>query len=299
MIPVQFDYATPNKVETAVELLNERFSEAEILAGGHSLFIAMTRGEVAPALLIDLSNIPDLEPVTSGKTWEIGAMATYDQVANAPTLADSLPALAEALAGIGDPQIRNWGRVGDTFAYRDLACDLPTVALALGATFTLVGVQGSRVLTAEEFVTLWIETQGKLPEIVTAIHFPTASSATATGSAYESFKHPGSFYTLCAIATWLEFSEAQIISNCRVAAIGAIAAPMRLSQVEEALLGQQPSVASLAAIAPLAQENLQQAGQTVGFPSDLYASSEYRIQIGGILTKRGLKRAIKRAGFSL
>ena len=298
MIPVKFDYAAPTNLKAAIKLLNKHFPEAEILAGGHSLLMAMAKGQTTPSLLIDLVNIPNLHQIKSGQEWELGAMATYDRVANVPAVKENFRVLAEAVGGIGDPQIRNWGRIGDIFAYQDLAWDIPTVALALEATFTVVGLQGQKVLNAQDFIDLWVKTQGKLREIVTSINFSSPSEAKTTGSAYESFKHPGSFYTLCGIATWIELSETQIITKCRIAAIGAIETPMRLTKVEEAIVGQKPNRQILSAIAPLAQENLQQIGKKLGFPADLYASSPYRIHLGGVLTKRSLGRAIEQAGLT-
>ena len=62
MIPVQFDYAAPETLEAAVNLLKEN-EGTEILAGGHSLLREMKLGRVSPLLLVDLGKIQGLQGI--------------------------------------------------------------------------------------------------------------------------------------------------------------------------------------------------------------------------------------------
>jgi carbon-monoxide dehydrogenase medium subunit len=291
MIPVQFDYAAPESLETAVKLLKEN-EGAQILGGGHSLIAEMTRGGASPSLLVDLRKITALEGISlkDDGGLQIGAMTTYSSTAEALKVKENYYALAEAASSIGDAQIRNWGTIGDIFAYRDMACDLLAVALALEATFNIIGSGGTRAIPADEFI-IALKSRLEPDELVTSIDFPPYVAG--TGSAYHKFKHPASRYTICGIAALVGQASNGTVGKCRVAVTGATAYAIRLPQVEAALSGKAPTAENIAAVAQLATE----AASEELTSSDLYASAEYRVHLRGVLTERALTRAIERAGF--
>jgi carbon-monoxide dehydrogenase medium subunit len=226
-------------------------------------------------------------------------MTTLDQVAASREVQENFPALAEAAHSVGDAQIRNWQRIGDPFAYRDLACDLPAVALALEATFQTVGVSGSHAMGAEEFLRLAVQAQWMPHEIVSSIDFPAC--APGTGTAYQSLRHPASTLAICGVAALVAPSANQVsVGKCRVAVTGALSYPIRLPKVEAALEGKAPTAENMAAAAKLAAENaiaLAADREGITILSDLYASAEYRTHLISVLTKRALTEATKRAKF--
>lgn len=299
MIPVQFDYAAPESLEAAVKLLKEN-EKAQILAGGHRLLVEIKLGQVSPSLLVDLRKIQGLQYIrrqTDG-ILQIGAMTTYAQTAAAPEVRENYRALAEAADSIGDAQIRNWGTTGDIFAYRDLACDLPAVALALEATFNTIGAGGTRAIGADEFFLGSNDPKLQPGEIVTSIDFP--SYVSGTGSAYEQIKHPGSGYTICGIAAKVWHSPDGVVSQCRVAVTGTLASAMRLPQVESALSGKAPTAENIAAAAKYATESVtatESDDRVLTTLVDRYASAEYRAHLSGVLAERALTRATEQAGF--
>jgi aerobic carbon-monoxide dehydrogenase medium subunit len=301
MIPVQFDYAAPKSLEGAVKLLKEN-EEAQILAGGHSLLVEMKQGRVSPSLLVDLGKIQGLQGVRlrreTGGVLQIGAMTSYAETAAALEVRENYHALADAANSIGDAQIRNWGKIGDIFAYRDLACDLPAVALALEATFNTIGPSGTRAVLADEFIVASFKTTLKRGEVVTSIDFPPY--VTRTGSAYEKFKHPASGYTICGIAALVGQSSNGIVDKCRVAVTGAIDNTIRLRQVEAALEGKAPTTENIAAAAKLATESVttvKEASEGLTSLCDSYASVEYCSHLRSVLTARALTLAAERVGF--
>lgn len=299
MLPVKFDYVAPENLAAAAQLLYEN-QTAEILAGGHTLLTAMKSGLISPSLLIDLKKIPGLQgiklPQATSTVAQIGGMTTYDQVATSPEVKQNYQALAEAANSIGDPQIRNWGRIADIFAYRDLACDLLAVTLVLGATFNLTSANYSRAMTADDFICLGVQTQWHIPEILTSIDFPVAVSR--CGSAYEVSKHPASGYAICGIAVFVELGANDVVVKCHAAVTGATSYPIRLPQVTDLLQGQVSTPETIAAAANLARESItiaQANHQKLNIVADRYASAEYRKHLIGVLTQRSLSRAIKQA----
>jgi carbon-monoxide dehydrogenase medium subunit len=299
MIPVQFDYAAPESLEAAIKLLQEK-EGAQILAGGHSLLTQMKLGKISPSFLIDLRKIQSLQgieirPETNG-VLQIGTMTTYAQTAADPEVKEKYHALAEVANSIGDAQIRNWGRIGDIFAYRNLACDLLAVTSALEARFNIVSPKGNYAVSTDELIRSSFQTMQAYGEIVASIDFPP--HVIGTGSAYEKFKHPANGYTICGIAVLVRQSPDGIIDKCHVAATGVTDNTIRLHQVETKLEGKAPTAENVEAAAKLATESLSTTNKVNDILSSLidhYASTEYRSHLRTILTTRALTRAIERS----
>lgn len=299
MIPVQLDYAAPESLEAAVKLLTEN-EGAEVLNAGHSLLAAIKLGRASPSLLVDLRKIPGLEGIESSDgaapRLKIGAKTTYARIAADAAIAENYPALAEAANSIGDAQIRNWETIGDVFAYRDLACELPAIALALEATFHLVGPGGPRSLPADEWIVSASQAKLQPGDILTAIDLPLYGRG--TGSAWEGFKHAASGYALCGTAVLLSLGEGGTVSKCRAAVTGAYAGAERLHEVERSLEGKAPTADNIKAAAKLAAAIARAASDEMAEIFNLYASAEYRAHLTGVLTERSLTRAAARAGFN-
>ncbi|MFQ5677234.1 MAG: FAD binding domain-containing protein, partial [bacterium] len=61
MIPQSFEYFVPGSLPEAVSLLTKYGDDAKILAGGHSLIPMMKLRLAAPAVLIDINQLSDLD----------------------------------------------------------------------------------------------------------------------------------------------------------------------------------------------------------------------------------------------
>lgn len=295
MIPIQLKYAAPTSLDDAVQLLSEN-QNTQILAGGHSLLTALKLGHIAPSMLIDLVRIQGLHDIRifqdTNNKLEIGAMATYAQVAITPEICQSYSVLVEAINNIGDTQIRNWGRMGDIFAYRDLACDLLAAALVLEATFNTFSHHEARAIPADRFIISTSNTDLKPGEIVTSINFPPL---TKTGSAYKALKQPASSYTLCGVAARVELAASGLVSKCCLAVTGVAIAAKRLYQAEAQLKGKAPIARNIAAVIDQITENLVIPEEQDNEPPAIYGSVEYRTHLVRVLTERTLNLAVERA----
>ena len=121
MMP-HFDLLQPNDVETALELLREHGRDAWALAGGYdSLDWLKNRGK-QPAVVIDLEGLEELRGVREvGDGLEIGAMTSLTEVENDPLVRERYGLLAEAVAVVASPQIRNAGTLGGNIC-QDTRC---------------------------------------------------------------------------------------------------------------------------------------------------------------------------------
>ena len=113
MIPSAFDYVRPADLGEALRILKEHEGEAKVLSGGFSLLPLIKLRLAQPGLLVDLRDVGGLDGIArSGDEFRIGARATHRRILEDPALAAALPIMRDAAAGIGDPQIRNWGTIG-------------------------------------------------------------------------------------------------------------------------------------------------------------------------------------------
>src|ERR1700742_2032571 len=134
MIPPQFEYVRPRTVDDAVTALSAS-DNAKVLAGGQS-FLPILRLRLAyPDLVVDLSRTAGLHGIREdGDELVIGAMTTHYEVMTSDLVRRHCGLLAEATSTVADPQVRHRGTFGGALAHADPAADLPSVALALGAT---------------------------------------------------------------------------------------------------------------------------------------------------------------------
>lgn len=285
MYSANFEYFRPATLAEAISILSQN-KDAKLLAGGHSLIPAMKMRLATPVALVDIGRIKELSGISfaNGKLT-IGAMTTQGAIATSDVVKKNCPILAEASAQVGDTQVRNRGTIGGSIAHADPAADVPTVMVALDATFTATGPGGSRDIPASAFFTSLLTTALNADEVLTSITINT--SGLGKGGAYLKHPHPASGYAVVGVAAVVGLDGGKC-AGVRVAIGGSVANPIRVSAAEAALNGQAPSESTIAAAAA-------KAGDVKANMSDWYASSEYRQSLATTLTKRALMKAAERA----
>jgi carbon-monoxide dehydrogenase medium subunit len=288
MYSAPFDYYRPKTVAEAVELLRKN-KAARVLAGGHSLLPAMKLRTTAPAALVDIGRLKGLSGIkVAKKAVKIGALTTHAMVAASDELKQACPILAEAAAQIGDVQVRNRGTLGGSLAHADPAADYPTVILAMGGTITATGPKGDREIAADKFFKDLFTTALKPGELLTSVSVPAYGNFPGMGGAYLKHRHPASSYAVVGVAAMVGLEHGKCARVSLVVG-GATENPMHVAEAEQALTGQTPTEANIAAAAAkVAQINVTM--------SDVYASSEYRAHLASVLARRALTLAVQRAG---
>ncbi len=105
--------------EHAISLLEAEPSCARPIAGGTDLMAEMKEGVAAPAMLVNLASLESLHGIEhAGDGLSIGAMTTLAELENDEFIARDYPALAQAVAAVATPQIRNVGTVGGNLCQR-------------------------------------------------------------------------------------------------------------------------------------------------------------------------------------
>ncbi|CAN5177894.1 xanthine dehydrogenase family protein subunit M [soil metagenome] len=283
MYPAAFDYHRPGSVQEAISLLQEN-PEAKILAGGHSLLPAMKLRLAEPGAIVDLGSISDLKQLSLNGGATIGAMCTYDALLNSNELETMFPVLHEALAWVGDVQVRNLGTIGGSAAHADPAADIPAALVALEAEFVVVGPNGERTIPASEFFIDIFTTALEPEEVLTQIKLSAPDGNVV--SAYEKFPHPASGYPVCGVAVVVTRDGSGNVSSARITATGSVYVVTRLTGAEDALTGTGGDASAVSAASERATEGVSE------FAGDHYASSEYREHLTKVFVKRALNRAL-------
>lgn len=284
MIPGTFEYARAVSVDDAVAKLTASNGAGRILAGGHSLVPAMKLRLAQPAMLIDITRVPELAGIREhGGAIEIGACTVHHAIAASTLVHESAPMLAEAASEIGDPQVRNRGTIGGSLAHADPAADYPAVMLALDAAIHVQGPAGRRTIKAAQFFRDFMTVDLQPGEIIVSVSF-----APARVSAYAKLHQRASHFAIVGVAAALDVKEGTIAA-ARIGVTGAGPSASRLASVEDALAGVPATLASVTVAARHAGSDLADVN------GDLHASAEYRRAMIPVFTRRALTRAVQRA----
>src|SRR5689334_2062393 len=281
MIPVAFDYLRPSTVEDAIAALTDAGDEGKVLAGGQSLLPVLRLRLAAPSVLVDLGGMPQLRGVRDeGDAIVIGAMTTHDEVCSSPVVLEHAPLLAQAARTVGDRQVRHRGTLGGSLAHADPGADLPTVALALDATYVLAGPGGRREISARDFAVDLFTTALEPNEVLVEVRVPKLPG---WGAHYEKFHRTAQAWSIVAVAATVQRSNGAI-GSARVALTNMGPTSVRATQLEQALAGCAANAEAIAAACAVADQGAAPA-------DDLTATADYRRHLVRVLAARAVQAA--------
>lgn len=286
MYPVAFEYVRPASVDEARHWLVELGDDAKLLAGGHSLLPMLKLRLATPEVLVDISDLPELVGIDVAEDGaRLGAGTTWRALLRDRSLGAAYPLLHDAIAVIGDRQVRARGTIGGSIAHADVAADIPAPLLALDAAVEIAGDAGRRREPLDDVLVGMFETTLADDELLTAVHVP-ALAPTAT-SAYVKFEQPASRLALCGVAVVVDHHPDGRLRDVRIAVTGAGDRAYRATVAEAALEGQRPDASRLDAVADAARHDLDPR-------SDVHADAAYRAHLVRVLTRRALETALAR-----
>jgi carbon-monoxide dehydrogenase medium subunit len=168
-----FDYARATSVANALQLLVAHGDKARVLSGGQSLMPAMNLRLISPDVIIDIGDLSELRGISvRGNHLSIGALTRHVDLLKSPEIAAQAPLLAQAVAHVAHPAVRNRGTIGGSLAHADPASELPACMVALDATITVRGPAGERRLSATSFFTGIYQTALLPQELLISVELP-------------------------------------------------------------------------------------------------------------------------------
>ncbi len=221
MYPNRFDYESPKSVEEAVAILDRSGGEAKVLSGGQSLIPMLKLRFAAPAMIVDINNIPELDyhHVDDEGNLHIGALCRHVDLEESLTLADTHPTLAAAAELVSDPIVRTRGTFVGSVCHADPQGDWQATMLAQDGYVVAQGPNGRRLIDMRDFVMGPFVTALAYNEIAVEAVIPGASG-TPRGGYLKLERRVGDFAT-ASVAVALDV-DGDVIrkAGCALAGVG-------------------------------------------------------------------------------
>ena len=283
-----FDYASPNSVREAVDLLIEHGDRARIMAGGTDLIVQLRGGRRELDLVVNGKNIPELNEITydpeAGLT--LGAAVPCYKIYGNAAVTNAYPGLIDAASLIGGTQIQGRASIGGNLCNAAPSGDSIPVLIALGATANVVGPNGAREIAVEDFCTGPGQNAWQAGEMLVSIHFPPPGAG--SGAHYLRFIPRNEMDIAVAGVGVSVVLENGNIKSARIALASVAPTPLFVREAGEVLAGKPANDESIQAAASIAED----AARPI---TDMRGTIEYRKHLCNVLTRRALNTAIERA----
>jgi carbon-monoxide dehydrogenase medium subunit len=288
MKPAPFRYIAARSLEHALALKAEYGEEARFLAGGQSLVPTMNFRLTQPAILIDINPLTQLSGLQKSgpDSLHIGALTRYRDLERDPATAHDLPLVAEALPHIAHPQIRNRGTIGGNLAHADPASEMPAIVVALAGQLRAQSNRGDRWIAASEFFAGALATTLAADEMLVEIKLPAAKPR--SGACFMEVARRRGDFALIGVACTVRVDDDGRCAQARIGLCNAADKPILAEDAGASLVGRLIGAAQIDEAGELVQRAIDPGGS-------IHASKEFQRHLAGVLTRRALAEANKRA----
>jgi len=283
-----FDYASPNSVGEAVELLAEHKERARILAGGTDILVQLRAGRREVDLLVDGKNLPELNEITYDPVvgLTLGAAVPCYKIYSNTAVSQAYPGLIDSAALIGGTQIQGRASIGGNLCNAAPSADSIPGLIALRVTANVVGPNGARQVPVEDFCTAPGENVLEPDELLVSLHFPPPEPG--TGVRYIRFI-PRNEMDIAVAGAGVSVSLSNgTFKEARVALSAVAPTPLFVREAGDYLAGKPVDEKSVQAAAEIARD----AARPI---TDMRGTVEFRKHLCEVLTRRALTTAIERA----
>jgi len=249
-------------------------TDATLIAGATDVGLWVTKGLRDLAPIAFLNGIRDLALIENrGDTLRIGAGVTITDLLAA--MQPHHPSFAELLRRYASVQVRNAATIGGNIANGSPIGDGPPALIALGAVLHLRRGDTRRDLPLEDYFLAYRKQDRQPGEFVEAVTTPARAPALRCYKISKRFDQDISAVCGCFNIT----VDAGTVTSARIAFGGMAGTPKRASHVEQALIGQPWTTATLAQARPAFALDYQPL-------TDMRASAAYRLTVAENLLTR-------------
>jgi carbon-monoxide dehydrogenase medium subunit len=287
-LPAIEHYFRPKTVEEAISLLTDYGKKSKVLAGGTDLLVLMRGRTLTPKCIIDIRGIANLDYVSQDvDRLKIGALATLRMVELRISKGGEYISLYEAIHQMGSTQIRNMGTVVGNICRASPSSDTAPPLLTFGASAEIVGPNGARSISLDDFFIGPGETVVKHDEIVKEIQVPRLP--TGSGKAFlRVTRVAADLAKVNAAALIVVRGKDGICQDAKIALGGVAPTPMRTRRAELLLIGSK-----------LNRELINNAALTAADEAkpitDIRSTQEYRKALSEVLVRRTIDISWERA----
>ncbi len=284
----EYDLIAPANLPAALVLLAENAGRYTPIAGGTELMVALSAGRLAQKNLLSLHKLRELRFIdVLPETVTIGAGATFTDLRRHAVIAADLPLLAQAASWTGSIANQNRGTLGGNIVNASPAADSPPALLAYGARVTMVSARGARTIPYTDFHVSYKKTVLAADELLFSITLPRRFAA------HRGYIRKVGTRNAQAISK-IALAGVALIAEGKIAEIALGAAslrevPTRCTAVEQALLGQEVSTATLPGLIASARAALASEARPI---DDIRSTAKYRAAVAENLLEDFLRRLV-------
>lgn len=263
---------------------------ARPVAGGTDLVVGVRQGKSPlPESLVAIDRLDELVGiVVEAEEIRIGAGTTHATLMAHPLVVEHCTAIADAAALVGSPATRHIGTLGGNVMTASPAMDTGAPLMVLGAAAVLQSVDRTRTLPLHQ---LWSgpgQTTAEPNELCVALAMPLRPAR--SGSAYVRLEYRRAMeIAVVGAAASLVLNDDGTVADASVALTAVAPTILGLHGVKELVAGRTADESTLAEVAKLASD------QAVPI-SDLRATDLYRRHCVGVMARRAVEAAARRAG---
>ena len=285
------NYYNAKTVSEAVELLTEH-PDARIISGGSDVLIKIREGRMAGTSLVSIRDIEELKGIEKKDSGDIyiGAGTVFSHITADPIIQECVPVLGEAVDQVGGPQIRNIGTIGGNICNGAVSADSVPTVFSYNSLLHIANAEGSRVVPVREFYLGPGRVALKQGEVLMHVVIPRTEYEGYHGHYIKySMRNAMDIATIsCSVVSKVD-QQAGVIEDVRITFGVAAPVPYRCTKAEEALKGMKIEESLYEKTAQLIREEIN--------PRDSWrASRAFRLQIGGEIAARALRRTVELAG---
>lgn len=266
---------------------------ARPIAGGSDLVVGARHGKASlPEHLVAIDRLAELNRIEASTHraggLRVGALVTHATLMTHPVVMEQFSSLADAAALVGSPSTRNVGTLGGNVMNASPAMDTGAPLVVLGASVELRSVTAVRHVPVRELWTGPGRTSAASNELCTSVELPARPER--SGSAYVRLEYRRAMeIAVVGAAAHVALDREGLISEVSIALTAVGPTILVVDSVAGALVGRHvDDDDTLATAATLAAE-------TSTPISDLRAGDRYRRHTVGVMARRALEAAARRA----
>ncbi len=286
MKPAPFEYVRPSTRADVLSALTEAGGDGKVLAGGQSLIPLLSMRLASPKVLVDINSVPEFSTLRITPTRvEIGATVRHEELLASLAARDAVPLLAQALAYVAHPVIRNRGTSVGSIAHADPAGELTAVLALLDGVVTIESSEGAREVIGSEFFLGPLESAVMPGEVATRVTFARLPTSMGTSCVEVSRRHGD--YALVGVCAAVLLDGDGEIDRARTSLFSVGPTPMVID-LSEMLVGTRAGDDHVGEAARFIASRVES-------ESDIHASASYRKNLVEVLSRKGLKIAYENA----
>lgn len=168
-----YELRAPKDLQEALNMLAESSGDPRPFAGGTDLMVLLENGSLPKGTYISIWGLEELSGIqVAPDAVELGALTTYTDLLEHPTIAAEFPLLCAAAGETGGIATQNRGTLGGNIANASPAADSPPALLVYDAELELISAAGTRRVPYDRFHTGYKRMDIHRGEIIKSIRLP-------------------------------------------------------------------------------------------------------------------------------